>query len=297
MLRINASKQLFGDLHFNSCQINYAHLSGNNYNSNIIFNQVLFKKLSLEYFNNFSTLLLISVKALQPKSELSIYHSNLGKTHLYNIFLDTFHQVKIYNSILTDIIVANVKWFDDKHLNPTTANSSEEFTYKKEIYRQIKFALEKQGDRISSLKFKALEMKAFKMETFAKIVWYKKIFNKERFILWVGQTNNFGQNWMKPALFAIISTVIFYFLIVVGISEYLCYTLNLTTESILTTFDEFLKYSNILPQLMNPANSLSKILSEEIKPNFITNFWQFCLKICLTFFIFQTISAFRKYMK
>ena len=82
-------------------------------------------------------------------------------------------------SILIDIVIANVKWFSDKNLNSKTKETSPDYTQKKEIYRQIKFALERQGDRISSLKFKALEMNAYKKELFATVEnRYKRIFNK-----------------------------------------------------------------------------------------------------------------------
>jgi len=296
-LTIDTSKQLEGDLYFNSCDILLAKLSGNNYKSNIVFNHSCFNKLNFDFFNNYSTLSLISVKAFNPDSEFNIAHSNIGKTHFFNTFLNTFDKIGIYNSVLTEIIVANVKWFDDKKLNPNISASSEEYTYKKEIYRQIKFALEKQGDKITSLSFKALEMSAFKNESFAKVKWHKKIFGIDRFILWIGQTNNFGQNWLKPVLFAIGFTLLFYFLIVVGISNKLSYSLNISIESIRLTWSELAHYRNIIPQLMNPTNTLSKILPENVEVNFIVNLWDYLLKIFLAFFIFQVISAFRKYMK
>jgi len=188
-LTIDASKQLEGDLYFNSCNILLTKLSGNNYKSNIVFNHTCFNRLNFDFFNNYSTLSLISIKAFNSNSEFSVAHSNLGKTHFFNAFLDTFDKIRIYNSVLIEIIVANVKWFKDKNLNPSISASSEEFTYKKEIYRQIKYALEKQGDRITSLRFKSLEMSAFKKESFAKVKWYKKILSIDRFILWLGQTN------------------------------------------------------------------------------------------------------------
>jgi len=181
-LTIDTSKQLEGDLYFNSCNILLAKLSGNNYQSNIVFNHSCFNNLNFDFFNNYSTLSLISIKGFNPDSEFSIVHSNLGKTQFFNAFLDTFDKIRIYNSVFTEIIVANVKWFKDKNLNPSISVSSEEYTYKKEIYRQIKYALEKQGDRITSLRFKALEISAFKKESFAKVKWYKKILGIDRFI-------------------------------------------------------------------------------------------------------------------
>ncbi len=294
---INTSKQLEGDLFFNSCKIIKTEISGSNYKSNIVFNHSFINKLFFNFFNNYSTVSFISLKSHLTDSQLKINHSNLGKTHFFNTYLNSFDKVEIYNSILIDIVAVNVKWFKDTNLNPNLLENTIEYTYKKEIYRQIKYALEKQGDRISSLHFKALEMKAFKKESFAQVKWYRMILNIDRFILWVGQTNNFGQNWFKPVLFAISFTLLYYVLIIIGISDKLSYIPNFTLDSISLTFNELCEYSNIIPQLMNPTNSLNKILSENIELSFIVNLWDYLLKITLAFFIFQIISAFRKYMK
>jgi len=296
-LIIETSKQLEGALYFNSINLNQTKISGDNYNSNIVFNHSNFNSLNFDFFNNYSTLSIISAKSFNQNSELAIVHSNLGKTHFFNVFLNTFDRIKIYNSVLTEIIVANVKWFEDSKLNPSISTSSEEYTQRKEIYRQIKFALEKQGDRISSLRFKAMEMSAYKSEMFAKVKWYCRIFGIDRFILWVGQTNNFGQNWLKPALFALGFTLIFYVLIIVGVSENLGYSFNFEFDSIKLTWKEFVNHAYAIPQLLNPAHVLSRIFPEYKDIGFSAYLFDFLQKIFLAFFIFQIISAFRKYMK
>jgi len=296
-LTIDTSKQLEGDLYFNSCNIIQSKVSGNNYNSNIVFNHSNFNKLNFDFFNNYSTVSIISAKSFNEESELIIAHSNLGKTHLFNTFLNTFNKVGIYNSVLTEIITANVTWFKDENLNPDISESSGNYTYKKEIYRQLKFALEKQGDRITSLKFKALEMSAFKSESFSKVKKYKRIFNIDRFVLWVGQSNNFGQHWLKPALIAIGFTLFFYALMIVGLSDNLSYIPNLSCESIRETTRTFWDNAYAIPQLLNPTHILSRVFKGYPEIGFLVYLWDYLLKIILAFFIFQVISAFRKYMK
>lgn len=296
-LIIVTSKQLEGDLYFNSININKTKISGDHYNSNIVFNHSNFNSLSFDFFNNYSTLSIISAKSYNQNSELIVAHSNLGKSHFFNTFLDTFQSIRIYNSILTEIVVANVKWFEDRNLNKSISASSEEYTQRKEIYRQIKFALEKQGDRISSLRFKALEMSAYKSETFAKVKWYCRILSIDRFILWVGQTNNFGQHWLKPVFIAIGFTLLFYALIIVGLSDKLVYCFNFDLDSIGLTWKEFVIHAHALPQLFNPVHDLSRIFSEYKNIGFNAYLFDFLQKIFMAFFIFQIISAFRKYMK
>lgn len=297
-LTVKFSKQLEGALYFNSCNIQETKLSGDNHNGNIVFNHSNFNKLSFDFFSNYSTISIISAKAFGENSELTIQHSNLGKSQFFNTFFNTFESINIYNSVLIDIVVANVKWFNDKNLNSKTVETSPDYAQKKEIYRQIKFALERQGDRISSLKFKALEMNAYKKELFATVEnRYRRIFNGNRFILWIGQTNDFGQNWIKPILFAIGFGILFHFLIVIGLSDKLSYLPNLNIESFLLTCNEYWDNFNALPQLMNPIHILKRIFPNAKDISFTVYLLDYSLKIILAFFIYQVISAFRKYMK
>ncbi len=296
-LVIDTSKQLEGALYFNSTNITKAKILGDNYNSNIVFNRSNFNELVFDSFYNYSTLSIISAKSFGKNSSLTIAHSNLGKTHLFNVFLNTFDKVSIYNSVLTEIITANVKWFDDNRLNPEISVSQHTFEQRKEIYRQLKFALEKQGNRISSLRFKALEMKTYKQETFINVEWYKRIFNVDRFVLWVGQSNDFGLNWFKPVLFAIGFSLLFHFLIIVGISDELTYSPNLSFQSLEKTWNIYKENLSSLPQLMNPTHSLSRVYPNNTNLNFNVHLLDYLLKLILAFFIFQTVSAFRKYVK
>lgn len=294
---IETSKQLEGDIYFNSSQIQTTKISGNNYKSNIVFNHCNFNQLNFDFFYNYSTVSIISAKGFGDESNLTIQHSNLGKTHLFNVFLDSFDKINIYNSVLIDIIIANVKWFSKEKLNPELSDSQHTYEQKKEIYRQLKYALEKQGNRIASLHFKGLEMSTFKQESFAKIKWYKKIFNIDRFVLWVGQTNDFGLNWFKPVLFALGFSILFHLLIVIGVSEELSYIPNWSYESLINTLKIYNDNLSKLPQLMNPAHLLNKVFPGKTDISFSAHFLDYLLKIILAFFIFQIISAFRKYIK
>ncbi|WP_413998201.1 hypothetical protein ACMDB5_10485 [Flavobacterium sp. W1B] len=294
---IKVSKQLEGALYFNSSNILNTKISGDNYNSNIVFNHCNFNNLIFDFFYNYSTLSIISAKSFGKNSIITIAHSNLGKFHFFNVFFNTFEKIKIFNSVLTEIITANVKWFDDNKLNTDSTTSHHTFEQKKEIYRQLKYALDKQGNRISSLHFKALEMRTYKQESFIKVKWYKRIFNINRFVLWVGQTNDFGLNWLKPVLLSFLFLLIFHFLIIVGISDELSYSINLNYCSLNRTWVIYSENFSSLPQLMNPTHILSRIYPKNANFSFIVHFLDYFLKIILAFFIFQTVSAFRKYMK
>jgi hypothetical protein len=84
-LVIDTSKQLEGALYFNSTNIVKTKISGDNYNSNIVFNHCNFNELNFDFFYNYSTLSIISAKAFGENSNLTIAHSNLGKSGLIDI--------------------------------------------------------------------------------------------------------------------------------------------------------------------------------------------------------------------
>lgn len=291
---IHTSKQLDGAIHFNSSQIIKTKITGDSYN-NIVFNHCSFNNLHFGNYYNYSTLSFISAKSVGTASILTIEHSNMGKTHLFNVFLNTFAKIDIYNSILTEIQAANVSWFDDDKLNVTTSKNNEIFKQKREIYRQLKYALEKQGNKILSLRFKALEMKTFKKESFSSAKWYKRIFNNDRLILWLEQTNDYGNSWIKPVLLAIVFAIIFHFFIIIGVSEELSFCINFSSESFNTTCKIYCENLKSLPQLMNPTHLLYRIFPGE-DLSFKVHLLDYLLKIVMTFFIFQTVSAFRKYI-
>lgn len=297
-ITINYSKKLEGAFYIENFDVSNAELKGDNYSGNVVFKQCNFNMLNLNYFYNYSTVSIIGAKAFGINSCFLIENSNLGKLQIFNTSLVGFDGIEVSNSVLTDIITVNVDWFDPKKLNQTMTMTKYDFVQKKEIFRQLKHALEKQGDRIESLKFKSLEMKTYKEEIFYENKWYQGALGHDRFILWLGQTNNFGLNWLKPVFYLLLIVSIFYFIIVVGLSEKLSYTLDLSRESIVVTHKELVIRVSALPQLLNPVHSLDKVFPLDTNRfGFWIHFLDYLLKIIVAFFIFQIISAFRKFAK
>lgn len=291
------STQLEGTLDFNHCELMNTTISGSNFKSNINFKYCNFKKLTLHFLYNYSTISIMSGKAYDKDSEITIADSNLGKMQFLNMFFDTFKKIDIYNSILTEIITTNVKWFNPENLNQLFAIDSFEFSQKREVFRQLKYVLEKQGNKIESLKFKSLEIKLYKQEQFSQHKWWKRILNNDRFILWIGWTNDFGQNWIRPVILIISFVFVFYCLMVIGISDKLSFYPNFTLESIKVTYSEIVKYIQSYPQLLNPVHVLDKVFPDVKNFGFWIHSIDYMIRIFLAFFIFQIISAFRKFAK
>lgn len=140
--------------------------------------------------------------------------------------------------------------------------------------------------------FHAWEMNEYKNELISK----EQFFGVNRLILWLSQTNDFGQNWKKPIWILLLVTLVFYPFYVVGISENLSYlTPNFSLESFYTTLHELYNNFKIIPQLLDPTHSLSKITETDIKS--FTYWIDYIYKTILVFLLFQTISAFRKLWK
>jgi hypothetical protein len=69
-------------------------------------------------------------------------------------------------------------------------------------------------------------------------------------------------------------------------------------NNITNTMKTLYHYKKIMVQMLNPVHSLKSLFNvEEAEISGWVHFWDYFYKIVLSYFIFQTISAFRKYSK
>ena len=66
-------------------------------------------------------------------------------------------------------------WFADEQLF-TGNNNEREYVQIREVYRQLKYSSEKEGNIISSLRFKALELQAYRKELYSKYSFFSRLF-------------------------------------------------------------------------------------------------------------------------
>ncbi len=115
-------------------------------------------------------------------------------------------------------------------------------------------------------------------------------------MLLLGNTNDFGQNWLKPFKYLLLSTAFFYCLIISSTFTHIDFTFN--PKIWVNPFKYILDANNlrVFPQLLNPTFSIFKIKQFELID---ISFWAYLFdllhKIILSFFIYQLITAFRKY--
>jgi hypothetical protein len=206
--------------------------------------------------------------------------------------LNSFHKVTLHNVILSDIGTSLIKWPISLDFNNYPGEKGEyEFgkawdSAQRELFRQLK---------IEALNFRAKEMIYYKKELANTSKWY----SNNRLILWSSLSNNFGQSWIKAVLLLFLCVLIFY----IPISFYSLpdidfWTWDLSGAGFSRVFRGMVwDQLGLFPQLFLPIHSLDKYLAPNQHPPGILYFFDVLCKIFTSYFIFQTISAFRKYVK
>ncbi|HLP54182.1 MAG TPA: hypothetical protein VK151_04100 [Fluviicola sp.] len=299
------AKRLFvfkhkGELEIHDLNINFVEIQG-------AFESHASYRFSYCNFNHFnciginSIFQLSSIKSFGSKSEFSIRASNMNNASLFDTDLRSFDFVLIEKSDFTNMTTSRVIWFDNKKLK-TNYESEEAVPHeKRELYRQLKYNQEKQGNKIQALEFQSLEMKYYSQElapkhAIANVLLRNKFIaffgqfilaftSQNRFILWIGKSNNHGQSFLKPLVFLVVLGLIFNFLIIQSASPQ-------------SAMDLLFKKGNLqmLPSLLNPVHDISKLLHVE-ETSFLTGTLDLIWKVVETTLIFQTITAFRKHVR
>lgn len=267
-----------------------------------------------ECFGLNSELRLSSVKSFKSDSKFLIGSSNMRDSSLFDVNLKSFDKVIFNMSDLTNLATSSVTWFDDEKLEISLKSDRSSPQMRREFYRQLKHNQEKQSNKIQALVFQSLEMRYYSKELrprwliFLKSQWstvsnyivnwipkfelirtiskmirnWSKLF-QNRIILWVGKSNGHGQNFLKPIVILIVLSFPFYWLI-------------LRTVYANIDFAFLQEHLNVWAQLLNPIHDVSKIFigSNLYSP---THLLDLAWKIIEAILIFQTITAFRKYIR
>jgi hypothetical protein len=283
-IRMNFSKGLRGKMTFRDIEAREIEISGLNEEGILSFTNTTFKVLSLKMFHNTSVLKFNKITPIEEDSELNIIDSDLGHTSFFNVNFNAFSLIKIVDSNLSNIACSNVTWFKDSLLNTDGILS------KREIYRQLKKSAINTSDEISALEFRAREMKSYQVVIREKGSWNDKI------ILFLSKSNNHGLIWWKPVLWYIGLTLLTYLFIIFDLSD-LGMDLDikillLNNEQVNTHIQAQISFWKLLsPTLFNTDYIDNQNISLYHIPVL------FLLKLAQAFLIFQTVSAFRKFVK
>lgn len=309
-LDLDFDKSFSGDFHFNNLEFKTIKFKGINSSANVSIDYCKLNQISIDNLNNDGLITFLSCEVVGKEPKLYFMNSSLGRTRFFNFNFAKFTNIHIVDSVLIDIICVRVTWFSEDQLLRSDLerllnnydNDERKHQYisghygiRREIYRQIKYALEKQGDRTQALRFQARELDAHHKE----LKFNEKRHFNDTLTLWFSRTNKMGVNWLRPLAWLFGSTVFFFLLFVWILSDNLEMYYPPKIIDFSASFSEYQKYLHILPQLFNPARVLERMLPVEEGKHL--NGWIYLIdaihRIILAFFIFQIVSAFRKYVK
>jgi hypothetical protein len=291
-VKIEASSKLSGIIHIRGVVIQKSVLlSGVNKEANIVFEFCQIQKITIQRFSNHNQLQFIHITStFQRGTEFRIEYSFLGSTLFHGVSLDSFELFGITDSILNEIYTASVKWFDPMTLI-RKCSTSEEFSQSRDLFRQLKFAMLKQGDRVQALFFKKYEMLSLKNElrlTDGNL--------GEKIMMLLNKSNDYGQKWIRPAFIGFACTCILYIPLIISTAPELTSQVSLKWDDIIQTLSVLPKYWYIIFKLLNPAHYYEKLVPN-IRENGFGLFLDYFQRIQIAYFIFQVVSAFRKYIK
>lgn len=298
---IRSTKEQKGDIIFEKLNINNELLlEGTNYDSNIHFQDIVCKKIKINNFTNFATVIFQRFRNKQDgESSLEIKGSDLGNTTFLNCEFHNFEIVIIEDSILSQIKYSNVKWFKFKKINKNS-NKKDSIYWSsiREVFRQLKYSAENSMDKPDALRFKSYEMRAYN-DYLLKDGWFKNlgdiIILKLNFL-----SNTHGLNWAKGILFTIMTWITFFGLYVMIRDGY---SFQFYENSVfLLSQKEFWKEAIDflwLPEGVNSITGDNGLFNKNITGGMpVLGVIFFLLgKIAIAYGIFQVISAFRKYVK
>jgi hypothetical protein len=233
----------------------------------------------------------IAAKTYYTQSFFSVRESNLGKAQFSHIDFSSYNEVSFFQSKLSDIEVANIKWPSRVIAlippNPETytgrfkkgyRGDEKEVLVERENYRQMKFICSKHQDYIGEQHFHGLEMRAYYRSLTAKNAGTMLI------IFLSYTTSNFGQSIARPIVsILVINGFLFYLLYCIDKTPFAGYDFQ-NLNNYINTAAEFIR-------VVNPLHNNSPELTG----------WAFivdvAIRVCSSYFLYNLIRATRRFVK
>jgi len=298
-LLISCSNRLKGNLNFIDAGIGNAEIFGIN-DQSILMAFCRIRILTLSRFINRGALSLVSIHPIDdPNSLFKVSKSVMGKTFISDCDLRKFSAISIQDSNLTELTSSSVRWFNENQLNKTEdvemdlkVSRNGSYGPKKELYRQLKFAMERQGDLVARLDFKKREFKCYRLE-----LKYQDRYTKvgDRLILWLNLSNEYGFNWLRPMGLLLLFTFSLYLVMAIGINADFKWSFDLYNFG--PTVRYLVENCHNYFILLNPTHKVDELfqIRGQSKVTIWFYFADFLGRVIVSYLIFQTITAFRKY--
>lgn len=284
-----------GELNFVKLSFFRLILSGLN-KSILLFDYCEMNRIDFENLYN-NSIITFSNCAADGRDKIAKFSNvDFGKTRFMNFDLGDFQPIELNNVSFVDVVISGNFSIPENKLNIHISDVPKRISYMREVYRQLKHASEKNGNRVLALHYSALEMKYYRKEiSYEKSLW-GNLKSVDWWILLFSRTNNYGLNFGWALGWFIGISLMVFFLLLVSVLDELSFCPNLTCESLCFTVSTFWNNFNKYFQLMDPTVNLKNVFAM----NEFT--WQsqgihLIFKVVLAFFTFQIISAFRKFVK
>lgn len=214
-------------------------------------------------------------------SVLEIVESDLGNTQFIGCDLASFKNVKFKNSKMLEVFLADTLLPLAKNINKNVPDNNEQ---RKLALAQFKKIYENQGDTV-----RALEMRAQEMEIYRQLLRENKEIknrNVERFNLFLNRWSNYyGTNWLLATVMTL-SIVWFFF------SAY-CWAIGYRFGNDWNKF--WLLFSHSF-EFLNPIRRHPTFIEED-KVTPLARIIDYVGRIFISYMVYQTIQAFRKFGK
>lgn len=289
---INFSSRFTGILQLTKFDIHQFFVSGDNNSNSLTCSHILFKLLEFNKLNNTKSLKFFNC-SFETDGSLIIKDTSLGATGFFGMSFTNLYRVQIENSLLYELVTFNSIWFDDSILNTNenTSKNSEYFSRKKEIYRQLKVAMEKQQDKKQAIFFHSRELK-YLIKSLKP--WSNFQDFQETISLFGSWTNNYGRSWVRPLGFSLIITFVAWICLVFLLESIKFSGIFQLSSAELTRFLK--ENSPLFFDILNPISKLPIDIRMQKHPTTISSI-VFIHRILISFFIFQIVAAFRKHSR
>lgn len=250
-------------------------------------------------FCNFGAVFFSDLKVLNknnPLSTLRLADSDLGKTQFVRCDLTEFQQFEFANTKMLEAFVADSKMPNGRRfcLPPDTISDVNE--QKRLAYGQFKKIYEARGDIAGSLRYLAFEMDAY----FLQLIRKKPGKVGELIMLGLNKiSTNYGNNWGQGALVT--------FFMICACYAIFCYLIGFRLGN---DWDSFWRLACYAPQYLNPFRDADSVIPDKFLPHSLERdgygadakkilpelaiVWDYISRVIVTYFVYQTIQAFRK---
>ena len=231
----------------------------------------------------------ITKTLIKPKNQslLKIENSDLGKAKFINVGLDQFDEL-IMNGTKVNEISTTDTHFPLRNIltekNNGKIKSRQAPGKLAEIYNQLYLAMQKQGNRSQELEYYAQylhwRLKAYLNEGLKNIdfsavvsLWFNRI------------STRYSTSWIQGLIGILVVGWIFYFLYIASLPEYSLFK-SVDWGTLSLHFRHF-------PEFLFPARKFNYITGTS--PGFLANTIDILGRVFISFWVYQTIMAFRRY--